>query len=43
MANLFPAQFSRLSAAAMKKANRQKNRRGFPRLLNEESNREIIR
>jgi len=43
MANLFPAQFSRLSAAAQKKANRQKNRRGFPRLFDEEPNCEVIR
>jgi hypothetical protein len=43
MANLFPAHFSRLSAAAPKKANRQKNRRGLPRLSDEKPNYEVSR
>jgi len=43
MANLFPAQFSRLSAPVEKKANQQKNRRGSPRLFDEEPNCEGIR
>jgi hypothetical protein len=42
MANLFPAQFSRLSAAAKKKANQQKNTRGLPRPLDEEPVCEVI-
>jgi hypothetical protein len=43
MANLFPAQFSRLSAAAKKKANQQKNRRGLAGPLDEEPHSEVVR
>jgi len=43
MANLFPAQFSRLSTPVEKKANQQQNRRGRPRLLDEDPNVEVIR